>query len=262
MRNFDEMNAEGAGDREDHSDLMSIGYLIMVVLACIVLSLMAHGCSAIGYGVGSAIQSREKLQSYESAKLWPGTEWDIVLRDGTKIRGIYRGLDSIPTEEYNAAYSQAIDEKRSKGILPHPGDQIEISDLAGNSQSCEFGYFTYSRPDLDAVNPEAQAWLLKADAIPSTKPLYFNLIDIKRLALKNGVETNGEELAALASSGQIPLKTHFIQATLDSVVSVPLQQIRMIESPRRRSAKWIGFGFGLVMDAFIIWGLAHYEGPI
>jgi len=251
MSDFDKSNTGQTDIQEDHSDMMSVGYLIVLVLACIVLSLIGNGCSAIGYGVGSAIHKTEKHRFYEAAELRSGTEWVVILRDRTKLRGFYRGLDSISTQEYNDTYSQALDKNQPQAVLPYPGDRIEISDMAGSSEFCKFRYFDYSRFGSAIKNAKvetARNFVIRTDAIPGTKPLYFNLMDIKSVGWTNGARTKGDELATLATKGEIPLKTRFLYAIQDSVVAVPLQQISMIESPNKKDARWTGFGIGLAMD--------------
>jgi len=79
MSDFDKSNTGQTDIQEDHSDIMSVGYIIVLVLACIVLSLMGNGCSAIGYGVGSAF------------------DWPVILRPW-----IAASVDSLGWNHYMA----------------------------------------------------------------------------------------------------------------------------------------------------------------
>lgn len=236
--------------REDNSDMMSVGYLIVPILACIVLSLMGHGCSAIGYGVGTAIDNRGRLRGYEAVELQPGEEKVLKLRDGTKIRGNFQGLDSIPIDEYNKTYSQGLTDKWR---LPKPGDQIWLTDREKSSRPCELRYFDYAygQKSLDSIKiVQSRSFVLGCRGTANDSSSEINFDKIKSMTV-GSEKHRGYDLIWLASNGFLPLKTRLLMATQDSIVSVPIQRIDRIDQPRRKYGRWIGLGTGVVIDAAV-----------
>lgn len=86
-----------------HRRLLRAGIVLPALALC--------GCTAIGYGIGKAIEKgaakTRPIQQKDLITLGPGEPLELQLWDGTKTSGVFRGLPWTPAAIYAAAYDVA-----------------------------------------------------------------------------------------------------------------------------------------------------------
>jgi hypothetical protein len=151
-------------------------------------------CTAIGYGIGSAIDSgsRQRLapESFAPDTIEPGKTLKLRLRDGGVVEGKYLGLEPLPAEEYAARYAWTREQHLVNVPLPELGDTVTLCMTWGGELDAEFlGFDLYKvlvrklgEPGPESVRPG----------------------DIDMLRVRGNAAIGGETLALLLSEGAFP----------------------------------------------------------
>ena len=104
--------------------------LIWAVFALLV-SVHISGCSLIGFGLGSAIDSSRPIHVHPGTreqlfKLSPGAMLSLHREDGSTVVGIYRGLVAEPDSAYVLRYGAWRDTARLDFRPPRIGEPIRL----------------------------------------------------------------------------------------------------------------------------------------
>jgi hypothetical protein len=167
---------------------------LAVLLGLIVFQ---SGCSLIGYGVGSLIDSGNKRtvasESFAPDTIEPGKLIKLRLRGGGTVDGAYLGIEPIPDEEYAKRYARARERYLPSIQLPELGDTVTLCMIGGGELHTELlGFDLYNvlvrtpgEPGLESVSPE----------------------DVDQLLVGGDASIRGETLALLLSEGALPFRS-------------------------------------------------------
>ncbi|MGH8004366.1 MAG: hypothetical protein ACRECJ_06555 [Limisphaerales bacterium] len=205
------------------------------------------GCTLIGFGVGSIVDStkpdRRPLPGWKMEALKPGTKIDLFLRDGTVLSGKYAGLYQRPEEEYAGLYSAVRREKEAEVLLPPLGESLTVGLMSGRDTAGVFLGFDF------------HTLLLRKG------------VDTSRIELPMAAKLNlaeAEPVKKLSSDGAIPfrsmieLKTrikippHSAKRGNDSLHRVAAEQVVQIQIPTIKKGKSTGALIGAIVDVAVL----------
>jgi hypothetical protein len=232
------------------------GCLVALVLSAIITS----GCSMVGLGTGMVIddsRSDEKtIEGWKCGSIKKGTRATVHLKDGEHIEGVFEGLSELPLDEYKTRYSRFRVAYARDLSLPEIGDTLRITDWKGDQGMHEFGGFGYRYKSLPRRSKEERSAVcqyLSAMAIDHNEQREFRLKYLDEIVIRDGNVIGAEKMEDLASQGKIPLKNVMaINNAYGNRHLVNIENIKSIEVPRKKNAKWIGLGLGLLVDGAIV----------
>lgn len=225
----------------------------LIILGIIIL-LSINGCTAIGYGIGHAIDNRGRRTNVEVANLDKDTKATITKRDGTQLKGFYQGLDTISDSEYSYAYSLARSSKPGKVALPGIGDSVIVyyrNCLPVSGKFYKIGY-KYSPKFISHPVSGAQHLCLSAGSFSDNTLQEFELDEIEKIEFDGSKPIKGSKLASLALAGKIPISNSVLLNSNDSRTAIPLQDIKYIQPTHTKVFGPIGLGVGLAIDISVI----------
>jgi hypothetical protein len=227
------------------SSLLILGIIILI---CI------NGCTAIGYGIGYTIDNRGRKTNIEVGKLDKDIKVTITKGNGTQLKGIYQGLDTISESEYSDAYSLAQTSKLGKVVLPGIVDSVKIYYGDRSPVSSQFYRIEYKFNSKLISNsiPGAQHLCLLTGSPSNSTFSEYELDDIQKIELRGSKSIKGSKLASLALSGKIPIGNSVLLNSNNSQTAIPLQEIKYIQPTHKKCFGWIGFGTGLLIDVSIV----------
>lgn len=129
---------------------------LVLVLGVGSLTVQFTGCTAIGYGLGRFVDSRQKTR-YRPAdparrfRIESGTEVRLRLRDSTIVQGVYTGVVSRPSGAYAVAYEAW--RAGQPEATPRLGERVSIDRTHGRTRSAVFAGFDDTGIRLDDPNP-------------------------------------------------------------------------------------------------------------
>lgn len=197
------------------------------------------GCTLVGYGIGSAIDSGTggwvSVETLDTNVVAPGKKVDVYLSDGSKLTGIFRGLEPTPAPEYAKSYLAARRSLRLGVSLPTPGDSITL--------------YTTSSPPLRGVflgyDPGAVVLATAGGTVA------VSVQDLQELDFARGRARSADVRSALDDS-QIPfLSVLRIERGQASTQSVQLRRISRVEW-RPRTGRTVGWIMGAAVDLYLI----------
>jgi len=100
--------------------------------AGVALALSASGCTAVGFGIGLAIDSSMKDRTRSVVSHLPlGTSVTLHLRDGSHIRGWFRGLVEPDRASYLQRFRAWSDTSDAAQLIPAPGQHASLTSASG-----------------------------------------------------------------------------------------------------------------------------------
>jgi hypothetical protein len=205
------------------------------------------GCTAIGYGIGSAIDSHKQdydtIPGWRAAGVERGKNIALTTRNGEELKGEYLGLDTVTTSQYARWYNDNREKYQKEVPLPALGDSIIFSILKPARE--------YKGEFLGFDNQCICVRLLGAFR-------KYNMNYLERISDKNGNLIELQKLKNLSSEGKIPalsavmVRTAVMVKTNVDTIRVPTATVSQIEIPSDKNAKWIGLVIGAVVDVAIV----------
>jgi hypothetical protein len=217
--------------------------LLIVAVATLALS----GCSAILGGIGAlsdASTPERNIPAWQEATIKPGTAINVVLKDGTWLRGKYSGLGRIPAEQYAAIYSQAREQKPEGIFLPALGDSIDI----GTSVRLFKEFEEKLEGTFEGFEHDRILTKLKGTTLLSDVPLSF----ITKISSDRGHAIFGETIKRLILEGQIPVMSAIVVEGEAGKTRVAMDNVRQIEIPVKKHSALTGFLIGAVIDTAVV----------
>lgn len=242
------------------------------LIALVVLAIFTSGCSMVGLGTGMVIddsRSDEKtIEGWKCGSVKKGTRATVHLKDGKHIDGVFDGLSELPPDEYATRYKSFKMACAHDLNLPQIGDTLRIIDRKGDQGRHEFGGFGYRYKSLSRRSKEERSAVcqyLSAMSIDQHEQREFKLKYLDEIVTDDGNIIGADKIENLATQGKIPLKNVMaIDNVYGSRHLVNIENIKSIEVPRKKYAKWVGLGLGLLVDGAIVAiaiAMASYEGP-
>ncbi|MFH1941760.1 MAG: hypothetical protein ABIL68_06610 [bacterium] len=165
------------------------------VLAIAVSTFLLNSCTLIGLASGAAADAKKPDQmnipgrSVETVK--PGTQIEIVLKDGSQLIGKYLGLEHFPDNEYKEKYLKSLETLREKVRLPALDDSITITTISGKPFKCAFLGFDFR-----------YLWMRMTNRNESDAVILRELTSIED---NQGNILTGETVRDLINKGEVPL---------------------------------------------------------
>ena len=212
------------------------------VLAIAAVTFLLNGCSLIGLGLGAAADAKKPDQmnipgrSVETVK--PGTQIEIVLKDGSQLSGKYLGLERYPEKEYVEKYQKSQENLRERIPLPAVGDSIAITTISRKPFKCAFLGFDFRYLWMRMTNRnESDAVILR---------------DLTSIEDNQGNILTGETVRDLINKGEIPLLSAIVIQNEAGKTLVAMDEVDQIQVPVKKYGDLGGFLAGAGIDALII----------
>ena len=201
------------------------------------------GCTAIGYGIGAAIDS-SKPDSYDTIPGWRaesierGKHITLTKRNGEELKGEYLGLDTVAASQYAQWYDESREKYDKDFLLPALGDSITYTFLDRAKE--------YKGEFLGFDNQYICVRLMGIRGIVNGK---IDMNNLERITDKNGNLIDVGKLKNLSSEGKIPaLSAVRVTVKTDSdTLHVPMAAVARIAVPSEagvRDGKRKGFILG------------------
>jgi len=220
-----------------------LSVLTVFLIAC--LTFLYSGCSLIGLGIGAISDAREPAvittpnSQIQSVK--PGKDVDMVLKDGTVLKGKYEGMQSVPEEEYARKYKETCAQNISLIALPRLGERVRVSFVGNNPPGmveCEFSGF-----DLGAIMVKAG----KKNAVYGVSTKRYSIFENSE-----GKPIDLKTLDSLMLEGKIPYMSAAVMRIGSDKRVISVDQISVVQIPNRRRDKLFSFLFGAAIDGVLI----------
>jgi hypothetical protein len=198
------------------------------------------GCSVIGLGIGAASDSKKpsQIQGWEVEKVDPGKTVTLVLRDSSRIKGKFIGLERLQDQEYAETYDQARELKPDGVVLPKLDDTVSITTKTEKKFEGEFFGFDHGYILLRIVGRNM------------TNQVSMN--NIKSIEQKNGNAIGQTMIEKLLSDGRIPSSSVIVMKNELGKMRTNIEKVPLIRDPVRKNGKWIGLGIGVAIDAVVL----------
>jgi hypothetical protein len=219
--------------------MMRRGYLVWGVG---VLAVAATGCSLIGFGIGSAVDSAaSKVPGWKVDAVRPGRKLALRLTDGTVIHGPFVGVERSFDEAYRERYEEARSVRGTQiPALPALGPATVIG-THGDATEVEIVGF-----DPDAV------WLRRGAGEP-----YRQRLDTLSQIRNGDSAIKVASLRPVVGSGAVPA----VSTVHVGESRVALERISGIRYQGQSGGKATGFVLGLVLDVLVVASLNSEPEP-
>ncbi|HXB57083.1 MAG TPA: hypothetical protein VN461_20130 [Vicinamibacteria bacterium] len=207
-----------------------------VLPAVFTAAVATSGCTAIGFGIGAAIDNSHKtpntMEAWQIRRIEKGTWVKVSLRDGSEVEGSFNGL-SFDGNEYAQRYEER--QKQTEGVvLPSLGETITVSSPKGKTTVGRFDGFEFASIGF---RPEG-----------NSPPLDVPFEKVSAVSFAGREPLSGAQLQALRGQGALPLRSRM--AVRDA--RIPVERVSQIAVPHHGHAKTIGALIGLGVDVAII----------
>jgi len=222
---------------------------VMAAVGLIQLS----GCTLIGLGFGEAVDARRPEQrsipGWMIATVKPGTTLAIILRDSSRVSGIYTGITPVSAAEYAERYAVYRAQHSDGQQLPTLGDQITVTRradwrLPSKKVEGEFVGFDYRQGSPSPMI------VLQGSAKQSSKiKLYtvdLNMMDT--LVDNHGTAMDTATIRRVISRGQLPFLSAMVIEHERGKTVVAIDQVAQIVAPVKKQGKQTGATIGTIVD--------------
>jgi len=121
----------------------ALSRLLAPPLVAAMFAVHVEGCASM------QAQPRNISEPYEVSgtrgliRVGPGSEIEFTRRDGTVLRGIFRGSDRMSEDEYARHWADVVAKRGAAPPLPERGSQLEIRPHRGPLRAGRFAGFDY-----------------------------------------------------------------------------------------------------------------------
>jgi hypothetical protein len=209
------------------------------------------GCTAIGFGIGAAIDSSkpgyDTIPGWRAASIKRGKDITLTKNNGEELKGEYLGLDTVAVSQYAQWYNESREKCQKDVLLPGLGDSISFTFLKP-AKECK----------LEFVGFDNQYICVRLMGIRGMVNGKIDMNNLERITDKNGNLIELQKLKTLCSEGKIPalsavmVRTAVMVKTNVDTIRVPTATVSQIEIPSDKNAKWVGLGIGAVVDVAIV----------
>jgi hypothetical protein len=269
-------------------DTMKSKSLIPVLLLLGISAIFGYsGCSAIGFGIGGAIDSHkpdyDTIPGWRAASIQWGKHIALTEKNGEEVKGEYLGLDTVAVSEYAQWYNQSREKYNKDVLLPMLGDTISFTFLKppteyeGEFLGFDNQYILVKLTEIkrmvnERIDMGDLEWITDKNGnvievrklkslssqgkTPTVSSVMMNeQIDMNNLETitdKNGNVIEVRKLESLSLEGKIPSASTVKVRTGGDTIRVPTATVSHIEIPSDKNAKWVGLGIGSVVDMAIV----------
>jgi hypothetical protein len=226
----------------------------LLLLTAALLGMQLSGCTAIGIGVGAAVDhhhAKPQYATWETAHTIPcGRAVQVTLTSGDTLYGRFTGLRALPPDSYRCAYDSARILLAGESVLPQLGDTVMVVRESGWRHRSLF----------HGLGPMALDMRLLCD----TSACFVPLRAVARLQDIQGTPYDLTRLSTLMSARLLPTEQQFVVQSDMQTVGIPLEHIQEIYAPPHHTYYWaLGGVIGLAVDAAVVAAAVHawnYQG--
>jgi hypothetical protein len=203
------------------------------------------GCTAIGFGVGAAIDSSKPdyvtIPGWRAASIKRGKDIKLTKNNGEELKGEYLGLDTVAVSQYAQWYNESREKCQRDVLLPGLGDTISFTVLTRAKE--------YKGEFLGFDNQYILVRLVVIGGMVNEK---IDMNNLERITDKNGNLIEVRKLKDLSLEGKIPVASTMTVKTNVDTIRVPIAAVSQIKIPNEKNAKWVGLGIGALVDVAIV----------
>ena len=223
--------------------------LLLAVSAC---GVCGSGCSVVGYGVGSVVDSSNRDTAWvEGSSVLRVEHLDttrILMKDGTRLEGRNLQEAHLPKKMYEERYLEAVESGNL--TLPRLYDTVDVRRIPGiSAKRTVSGKFLGF--GIDTIASEGAVKVMLGSELKT-----IGLSTVESIKDRHGREWEGRTLNEHVE--QIPLDCA-IQLNLaggDTLLAV--SEIDSVLAPGKSGWRWVGLGIGATVDAVAIGYLIYY----
>ena len=221
-----------------------INLLKIMLLASISTSFLLNSCSLIGFGIGSAIDSKtpktSKIYKNQIDTLEIGNKVEITLFNGNKKYGRFDGIVYAYDPDRLQKYQKIKDSLSGKVTLPNQNDTLLIY-LIREKNVGKLGLFKGFE--------SGKLWY-KHFYSDDCSEVELSLIDNFMVNYKYNVDSL--QINNLIRKQKFPNLIYLkIDTQEETSENIPLNSVRKIQVMNKRNAKFVGLGVGLAIDVII-----------
>lgn len=220
-----------------------------VFVTLLIVMLAPHfACTVIGALVGGAIDSGSAgrvIPAGEAVTVPRGKRLVLTLRDGRRLRGVYRDTVSLGDADHDALWRRWL-ARPGHATSPTPGDEVTVVDDSGEWRAVFAGYH-YRSIEVAPLGGDIRRIPLAA---------------LHTLRDTTGAEWSGSQLAALDAVGALPTRLAIvignnevirgITRTAERTQMVSVSEIRQIAFDHGHTGKTVGTIVGLAVDVTLV----------
>ncbi len=223
---------------------------VTMIAASLGLLLLQCGCSLIGLGIGSLVDSGKPKE--KSVEIWQlvnvkrGTQVRIVTNGGQVVSGEFCGATLMTRDAFRDAYIQARRDNPDCRDLPAIGDTVALFGRGGMKVEGELVGAELSSHE------EGWDYFVQVRQLRDDETRFCNLSDVVEIRKPSGdrmTATRFQELISLFGSKTLSAVT-LCEAGVPHELA--LDTVSFVNVPTKRSAATTGFLIGAVVDATII----------
>jgi hypothetical protein len=212
------------------------------------------GCTAIGFGIGAAIDSHrpdyDTIPGWSAASIERGKDIKLTMKTGQELKGEYLGLGRPADSQYARVYNEYRENHKKEFSLPALGDSISIVTLEPAKQcKVEFSGF------------ENQYMWIRVMAISGIERGKIDMNKLEKITDRSGNLIEVQKLIDLSLGGKIPAPYTEVTLRTDSdTTRIPIASVSRIEIPNSKTARWYGLALGACIDIIVgidIWYEMH-----
>jgi hypothetical protein len=218
--------------------------------AAAILALGVSGCTAVGFGLGAAVDSAVKDKSRTLVTHAPrGQQITLHMRNGTSFKCKMLWLEEPDAATYAARHAEWQGSVPDSGLIPRPGEHVKLS---GGHRSIEGSFQGLAPAGVRiADSPTATAALVPFD-------------HFKTLVDERGRPSTSHVLAEHVLMGRVPTGTRVtftrvdvsgatpVGMNSDGTGSVPWDDVMRVDGPAGRTWKTGGAMVGFVVDIMLL----------
>lgn len=216
------------------------------------------GCSVIGYGLGSIVDTSVQDTTMVAGHDAHGTELDqptrVVLKNGSRVFGNILSMGTLPDSMYRPVYARWHRERES--TLPQTGDSVTVRTIPGVYPDRTFKG-TFVSFGIDNIDLEHA---IRVRTIQKKTPVNVQLRYVEYVTDQRGIRWTQADLDGLWEADPPPadIAIRLKMAETDTVIA--LDDIDSILVTNGSGAyKWVGFGLGAMFDVAVLVTVSSME---
>jgi hypothetical protein len=231
-------------------------FLIATLAIITALLLLQCGCSAVGAGVGSAIDAHKPdsviMQGYRLSTIKQGSPLTVTLTNGSQITGTFDGGMAASAEWIDTLYMRARLNDPGCAILPALGDTVEFIHRSGLIRG-QIKNVVYRRRESDC---DFYFGFAPVDSSEEREFCLRHLLAVR--GSDGGLLRSGDIANAIAQSHTFVPYSLIEMVTNEGIQLMPLDHIARVAAPSQKHARRNGLIVGAVIDVCMI--LAFFTG--
>lgn len=208
--------------------------LLPVIIFCLDCATVA--CGMIASSIDDKGTDSGPVAKFEMEEIETGTPITIHMKDGSREKVKFVGVDSISFEEYSAKYAKNLENLPDSTVLPNLGDTITLSLESWGKEKVRFFGFGHNYILISPISDS------------SRKKVRFKIIE--SIYDKNG---NEFQLQDIISRNQPPLSSKIIVEDKKTMKEIDINDVENIQLNKKVHILPAALLFGALIDAVTIY---------